>query len=120
MLHITKSYEKANVLGIINSSVCLLHCITTPLLIGLGASFVGNPIFTYLFIAIALLSAILATKKTQSISIKVILWVSVFGYGACLLLEDAWQGFEYLGYVFSLAIIITHIVNIKHCKKCEV
>jgi MerC mercury resistance protein len=112
--------RNSNNIGIINSSICLLHCIATPILIGLGASFLTHPIFTYLFIVIAILSAFMATKKTQSLYIKAALWIGVIGFGACLLLEDAWKGFEYLGYAFSLAIIVTHIINRKHCKKCEV
>ncbi len=116
---INKPYEKANHVGIINSSICLLHCIATPVLIGLGASFITHPFLNYLFIVISIVSAGIATKNTQLLSIKVMLWLGVIGFGACLLLEDAWVGFEYLGYAFSFAIIVTHVINIKHCKKCK-
>lgn len=115
----TKTYGYANITGIINSSICILHCIATPILIGLGASFLESPIFAYLFIAIAFATIFNAAKRTSSKKIKIALWIGFTGLSLSLLLEETWAGFEYMGYIFSAMLIVTHILNIKHCKKCN-
>ena len=114
-----KTYNIADNTGIINSSLCILHCIATPLLISMGAYFLESPIFTYLFIAIALVSIIIAVNKTESLKIKTALWIGFAGFSTSLLFEDSWSGFEYTGYLFSVFIIITHLVNIKYCNECN-
>jgi hypothetical protein len=114
-----KTYRLADVTGIINSSICILHCIATPILISLGAYFLESPIFAYVFIAIAFVTIVRAVKRTTSNKIKKALWVGFAGLSASLLLEETWAGFEYSGYIFSALLIVTHIVNIKHCKKCN-
>lgn len=115
----TKTYRLADITGIINSSICIVHCIATPILISLGAYFLESPIFAYLFIAIAFATIVRAIKRTTSNKIKTALWIGFAGLSTSLLLEETWAGFEYAGYIFSALLIVTHIVNIKHCKKCN-
>ncbi len=119
MIVLNKLYNKFDFVGIVNSTICTVHCIATPVLIGLGATFLESLIFAYLFVAIAFVSIFIAAKKTTSIKIKTALWISFVGLAVSLLLEDKWEGFEYTGYLFSTSTIITHIVNIKHCRKCN-
>lgn len=114
-----KTFSKSDVLGIINSSLCIVHCIATPVLIGLGAHYLESPLFSYLFVAIAFASIFIAAKKTTSKKIKTALWISFIGLAISLLLENKWEGFEYTGYLFSASTIITHIRNIKYCRKCN-
>ncbi len=115
----TKTYRLADITGIINSSICIVHCIATPLLISLGAYYLESPIFAYVFIAIAFVTIVRASKRTTSIKIKTALWIGFVGLSTSLLLEETWAGFEYTGYTFSALLIISHIINIKHCKKCN-
>jgi len=41
----TTKINKADIIGILSSSICLVHCIATPLLIIYGIGFMTNPIF---------------------------------------------------------------------------
>lgn len=46
----TTKINKADLIGIASSTICLVHCIATPLLIAFGAGFITNPVFKYLFL----------------------------------------------------------------------
>ncbi len=115
---LNKPQNKADLIGVFNSSICVAHCLATPILIGFGANYLESPFFSYAFIAIALFSIYKATKNCSNKKIIGYLWLSFFGFAASLILEDVWFGFEYIGYAFSALIIIAHILNIRHCKKC--
>ena len=54
--------NKADFIGIVSSSICLVHCITTPLLIAFGTGFITNPIFKYLFLIISFVSILKQLK----------------------------------------------------------
>ena len=115
----SKTYNLTDITGIINSSICIIHCLATPILISLGAYFLESPIFAYAFIAIALVTIISAVKKTTSVKIKIALWIGFAGLSTSLLLEEMWIGFEYTGYLFSALLVTAHILNIRYCKKCN-
>ena len=48
-----KKYNFADLIGIVSASICLVHCLATPLLIVFGAAFITNPAFKYLFLIIS-------------------------------------------------------------------
>ena len=65
MIALKKVNNKSDIFGIINSSICIAHCLATPILIGLGAYFLESPLFAYLFVAIAFASIFIAAKKNH-------------------------------------------------------
>lgn len=112
-------HNKADVMGIISSSLCVIHCIATPLLLTFGASFFTHPVFQYLFLGISLLSIIKVTKQSGHLKINVLLWVSFIGFCLATLLEDELAGAEIIGYAFATLIITGHVLHIRHCKQCK-
>lgn len=111
--------NKADFIGIVSSSLCLVHCIATPLLIAFGAGFITNPIFNYFFLIISFASIFKATKHVNNTKIALLLWVSFWGFLFSSLFHEEYHWLHYSGYFFSILIIIGHILNIRYCKQCS-
>lgn len=118
MINTTK-INKADIIGILSSSICLVHCIATPLLIAFGAGFLTNPFFKYLFLIISFISIFKATEKIKHTKIALFLWISFWGFLFSTLFQEEYHWLHYLGYFFAILIIIGHILNMKHCKTCK-
>jgi len=115
----TFNINKADLIGILSSSICLVHCIATPLLIAFGAGFMTNPFFKYLFLIISFVAVFKATEKVTHTKIALFLWVSFLGFLLSTLFQEEYHWLHYSGYFFALLVITGHILNIKHCKTCK-
>lgn len=111
--------NKADFIGIISSTLCLMHCIATPLLIAFGAGFITNPFFKYLFLIISFLSIFKATENITSKKISLLLWISFWGFLFSTLFQEEYEWLHYSGYLFAILIIIGHVLNIKQCRECS-
>lgn len=111
--------NKADIIGILSSSICLVHCVATPLLIAFGAGFITNPFFKYLFLIISFVSIFKATENITNKKISLLLWISFWGFLFSTLFQEEYEWLHYSGYFFAILIIIGHILNIKHCKECS-
>ena len=111
--------NQSDFIGILSSSLCLVHCIATPLLITFGIGFITNPFYKYLFLFISFCSIFKATEKTAHSKFAVFLWASFGGFFVSNLLEEEYHWLHYSGYTFAVLIIIGHILNIQHCNKCS-
>ena len=112
--------NKADTVGILNSSLCIIHCVATPLLLSFGSGFLSNPFLEYLFLIIAFISIYKTTNAVTNRKIVMLLWVAFWGFLFSTLFEDEYSWLQYSSYFFALLIIIGHILNIRHCKKCSV
>jgi len=115
----TTKINKADLIGILSSSICLVHCLATPLLLAFGASFITNPFFKYLFLIISFVSIFKANENITSKKISPLLWVSFWGFLFSTLFHEEYDWLHYSGYLFAILIIIGHILNIKHCRECS-
>ncbi len=115
----TTKINKADLIGILSSSICLVHCLATPLLLAFGASFITNPFFKYLFLIISFVSIFKATENITSKKISLLLWISFWGFLFSTLFQEEYEWLHYSGYLFAILIIIGHILNIKHCRECS-
>lgn len=113
----TSKINKADFIGIVSSSLCLVHCIATPLLIAFGAGFIANPIFKYLFLIISFASIFKATENVNNTKIAMFLWASFWGFLFSTLLQEEYEWLHYSGYFFAILIIVGHLLNIKYCKQ---
>jgi hypothetical protein len=111
--------NKADLIGILSSSICLVHCVATPLLIAFGAGFITNPFFKYLFLIISFVSIFKATENITSKKTSLLLWISFWGFLFSTLFQEEYEWLHYSGYLFAILIIIGHILNIKHCRECS-
>jgi hypothetical protein len=111
--------NQADLIGILSSSICLVHCLATPLLIAFGAGFITNPFFKYLFLIISFVSIFKATENITRRKISLLLWISFWGFLFSTLSQEEYEWLHYSGYLFAILIIIGHILNIKHCRECS-
>ncbi len=117
-MNVTK-INNADLIGILSSSICLVHCIATPLLIAFGAGFITNPFFKYLFLIISFVSIFKSTENITSKKISLLLWVSFWGFLFSTLFQEEYEWLHYSGYLFAILIIIGHVLNLKQCRKCS-
>jgi hypothetical protein len=102
----TSKISKADFIGIVSSSLCLVHCIATPLLIAFGAGFITNPVFKYLFLIISFVSIFKATGNNKNTKIASLLWVSFWGFLFSSLFQEKYEWLHYSGYFFAVLIIM--------------
>jgi hypothetical protein len=117
MINLFKIY-KADLIGILSTSICLMHCIATPILIAFGADFITNPFFKYLFLIISFVSIFKATENVTSTKIALLVWVAFWGFLFSTLFQEEYYWLHYSGYFFAILIIVGHILNIEHCRQC--
>jgi len=104
--------------GILSASLCVVHCLMTPLLLVFLSAF-GIEYFNYLFLFISFWAAFETTKHSNHTKIIVVIW----GFFGLLLVsvifESDFELLHYLNYPSSFGLIVGHILNIKYCKKCQ-
>jgi hypothetical protein len=69
----------------------------------------------YAFILINVVAVWTAAQRTSR-AIAAALWVSLGLFAIGILFEDLSPVFEYIGYVASLGLISSHLLNIRHCR----
>lgn len=116
----TKKYNYADFVGIASSSICLVHCIATPILIVCTKNCCDeNPVLKYTFLIVAFISIFKTTENATKTKTALLLWVSFWGFLFSTLFQEEYNWLHYLAYFFSASIIVGHILNIKYCKQCK-
>ena len=115
------SYNKSDIVGIIASSICIVHCVLTPLIAVLFSKIVKEKyeLLNYVFLIISLISVIISIKTTKNELLKGLLLFFWIQLSVGLVLEDKNIIFSILMYFSALGLIVTHILNINHCKNCN-
>lgn len=117
---------KADTIGAISGSLCLIHCMGTPFLFMAKASSAAcctdTPIWwqfiDYFFIVVSFIAIYFTTKTTTKTWLQIALW----GSWMLLLLAILNETFEItlqseaFIYIPALAIIGLHFYNLKYCK----
>ena len=116
-------------LGIAGSGLCLIHCLTMPVLFfvqnALGRDLLKgvdleNIYLDYLFIGLCFFAIFSITKQNDSWKITTSFWLFFLLFSISILFEEDFEYLNFLGYGASLGLIITHIININHFKKCQI
>jgi len=118
---------KSDLIGIVASSLCLIHCISTPLIFISQACTKtccssSTPAYwkwvDLLFLLISLISVYKSTERSTSQFLRLSLWFSWLAL--CFTISNEQVGFvrlpEYSIYLPGLALIILHLINRKYCK----
>lgn len=115
-------------LGIAGSGMCLIHCLAIPILFFVQNSIakdvlkgldLENVYLDYLFVLLCFFAVFSVTKQNDSWKISTSFWVFFILFSISVLFEEDFEHLDLLGYGASLGLIITHIININHCKKCQ-
>lgn len=115
----TSISNKADYIGITGSVLCIIHCLITPVLLLTSSLFqdsalrVGYLSLDYVFIGVNIVAVYFATRHYALPAIKRSLWGFLGLFSMALLLEDAAPIFEYIAYLASAGLVITHLLNIR-------
>lgn len=120
------SLRKPDTIGAVVSSLCVIHCLLTPLLFA-AQSYTAThsdvaPFWwknlDYLFISISMFAIYESTKKSINSSIKAALWITWIIL--CLLIINeklAWLELEeIITYAAALTLSILHIYSLNYCQ----
>ena len=122
------SLYKPDILGAVTSSLCIIHCLTTPLIFIVQANAVdhhhSSPFWwkniDYILLAISLFAVYKSTRMTTSKFIKPSLWIS-WSLLFLLILNEKLEFLliaETVTYLIAFTLAALHIYNFKYCQ-CE-
>ena len=114
---------KSDNIGVIASSLCIIHCVATPFLFVVhSCCSVGAPSwwqsFDFLFLAISLIAIYFSVKNSTSNFVIFGMWFSWFLLGI-ILLNNRFSLFAIdhnAIYIPAALLIILHIYNLKYCQ----
>ncbi|GAB4040379.1 MerC domain-containing protein [Spirosoma gilvum] len=111
--------RKADYIGITGSVLCIIHCMITPIML-LTTSLMQNSTLRvsylsldYVFIGVNIVAVYFATRHYAPPVIKWGLWSFLSLFSIALLLEETAPVFEYIAYLASAGLVITHFLNIR-------
>jgi len=98
-------------IGIINSALCLVHCIAMPVFLAVGASFVQHPAVSWCFIALAFMAVRSAVRGKKNGRVAIVLGTGWAMFACGMAMEGVYPRLELLTYLGSALLIIGHILN---------
>ncbi len=112
---------KSDIVGIIASSVCIIHCMLTPLIAIIFSEVIKDKyeLLNYLFLLISLVSVVLSVKSSKHPFIKGLLIYFWIQLSVSLFFEDKNIIFSILMYFSAIGLIGIHVLNIKYCSRCK-
>ena len=118
--------NKSDFFGVLTCSLCLIHCISTPLIIisfssiqsELSMTYSWWKNFDYVLILISFFMVYISTQITKVVSMKYLFW---FSWGTLFLLiinekTDSFKFSEYITYIATSLLAFLHLFNLKYCK----
>lgn len=125
-MRLNKLFKNADTLGIISSFLCLIHCISLPILISVkpvAAKFIDEDLqfLEYIFLGVSLIAVYFATRSshvTRRIKWAFYIIFALFTLG--IFLEESFVWLTYLAYAGSAGLIVMHIINIRHGIRCAI
>ena len=114
---------KSDWTGILSSGLCAIHCATTPLILT-AISSVENGAenwawLDFVFLSLSVLAVYHSTKHSALREIRWGLWTAWVVFAMGILLENWSAWMTALSYVGSMSLIVLHILNIRHFRRCE-
>jgi hypothetical protein len=110
--------RKSDLIGILGSLACLIHCLALPALfyffqfaIGFHQT-VGGHWLEYAFVAVASVAVATTVKRSTSATVKTLLISSLLLFTSGILLESILSFSVYLLHLGSLGLITGHSINI--------
>ena len=118
--------NNSDIFGVLTCSLCLVHCISTPLILlslsslntKLSMSYSWWSNFDYLFLLISFFMVYFSTQITKVKRMKYLFWLSWFSLLLIILNEkiELYEFSEYVNYVTITALSLLHLYNLKYCK----
>ena len=122
------SLKKSDAIGAIVSTLCVIHCLMTPLLFAaqsyIAIQHEAIPFWwknlDFLFVAISIVAVYRSARNSTNRLIKSAFWVSWLVLFLLIVNEKlAWISLEeYITYIAALTLAILHVYNLNYCQ-CE-
>jgi len=104
--------------GVFNSSVCLLHCAVSPLLLSLWGVHPHTPEqWDSVFLILSGVLVALATWRMSSRSLRLALWGFFLLFVSAWLWQQQYPCLEIVQYVSSAGLVGTHLLNMRYCHR---
>jgi hypothetical protein len=122
---INKLVTKSDTFGAFASSLCLVHCIVTPILFAIqpiAAQTEGAPIWwkslDYIFLIISFFAVLWSAKNTSKTWMKYALWISWLLLTLAIVNEklELFHLGELVVYIPAVSLIGLHLYNRKYCQ----
>jgi len=123
---IFKLKPRANILGVAASSLCLVHCLATPLLFSLHASQLNHHhahpfwwgLLDIFFIIVSLVAVYWSAANSSKKWMQYALWISWVLLAAIILNEkmEIMHIPESFIYLPSISLVVLHLYNRKYCQ----
>ncbi len=120
------THKRSDVLGILSSSLCLIHCLITPFIFiaqvemqsySNGWSFWWT-IMNFKFIILSFFAVYFSTKNTSKKNIRPFFWV-FWGLLSLATINEEFELYhipEVYTYAPAVALILTHFYSLKYCQ----
>jgi len=115
-------------IGIIGSGLCVIHCLLTPIFLSLSmflphteeeSFFSVGHLLELLFLFIAFFAVFNSSSRTPFNKVSVAFWFFFFLFAIGVLFHDDFKCLAFISYLGSFGLVVTHIINIKKCKRCS-
>jgi len=118
--------KNSDFFGVLTCSLCLIHCISTPLIL-LSLSSLNTTLsmsyslwsnLDYLFLFISFFMVYFSTQITTLKWMKYFFWLSWFSLLLVTISEktEIFEFPEYVTYLIITALSLLHLLNLKYCK----
>jgi len=100
-------------LGIVNSALCIVHCLAMPVLVAAGASFFQHPLIGWAFVILAYLAVRSAIRSRNNARTALVLGIGWGVFAVGVVLEPIHADLEVLTYLGSAVLIAGHLLNLR-------
>ena len=109
--------NRADLIGIGGSILCIIHCLVLPILVVTGTLVRGEDhweALDYFFILVAALAVFFSVRGLAHLLIRRGLWLSWVGFSGAILLHEVYAASLYVSLVFSLLLALFHVASYRH------
>lgn len=114
--------QKSDWVGILSSIGCIIHCLAMPFVVYFsGAALEQNhhDWLDYLFVGVTALAMFFSVRQAHSLSVKILLIAAWLLFAVSSVLQPVFSFASPLMYLGSLALIVGHTINLRHCRQCK-
>lgn len=108
-----RPFRSGDGLGILNSALCIVHCLAMPLLIAAGASYFQHPLIGWAFVILAYLAIRSAIRSRNNARTALVLGIGWAVFAIGIVLEPIHADLEALTYLGSAVLIAGHMLNLR-------
>lgn len=122
-MHHHSHNPKSDILGMISSGLCLIHCLAGPVLVLMGYTFIepdGWHLWDILFLGISAWAVYSVTKGHSQRWIKRGLYISVATLSVAIFFSHENVFFTTVSWMSAASLVLFHYFNLRHIRNCKV